>query len=391
MKIFLCITAILAATIFIKIDSIKYYISLYTHIEQLDKLPKLKSFENLNIHFSFISSNKDLLRDMSLLSPMNNKGKVRVCIIPQVPLSGKMQKHIETLTYESVNDWNKLLNSPGVPWNHQEIQVDFIHASNNNLCDENSDLIFTITAERVRPYAIFLMKSIFIGIDDLREDSIAKTYITHEIGHILGLSDTYSDIESKEIIGYPISIMSTSRHIDKISRSDHEAITQLWNYMNLDIDLCETVDGKNLRTVNWNDSYTCVSKLEFGISSLVWGEDRSLTYHKKKLTMLGTGNEPKQTWVVKPFRTKGGYYFKLRDDNLCLSLFSEQRIALAPCANKQRQIWRVKAWKPMIYYIKSEFLGEDVCLTLHPNSSRLLSMQPCQEYRNLLWMINNQK
>lgn len=98
-----------------KIDTIKYYKILYGHLEQLDNLPTLNSFENLNIHYSFISSNKDLLKDMSLLTPMDKEGKILVCIIPQVDLSASTQDKIETLTDEAINSWNKLLDSPGVP------------------------------------------------------------------------------------------------------------------------------------------------------------------------------------------------------------------------------------------------------------------------------------
>lgn len=391
MKIFLVIVAIFAGLILANMDRIRYYDQVYSHASQIADLPKLKSFENLNIHYSFISANKDLLNHISLLKPMDRKGKVLVCIISQVQLSDTMRQHIETNTDEAVNDWNSLLNSPGVPWNRENIAVSFVYANNSKPCSEEANLIFTITAERIRPYAMFLMKSIFIGIDDLMESTTAKTALIHEIGHIIGLSDTYSDIDNKQIIGYPISIMSTSRSIDKISRSDHEAITQLWNYINLDIGLCETVDGKQLKTVNWKDSYTCVSPLEFGISSLVWGEDRSLTNNKGQLSMLRTGSDPRQLWVAKRVKHTDGYHLKLRHKNLCLNLISQEMVNLVRCSKSQKQVWTVEAWRPMIYFIKNELIGDSGCLTLHPNRPRLLSMQRCQNYKNMLWMINNHK
>ena len=391
MKIGIITFGILTAFLFFSFDRLKFYKDLYYHIDQLENLPKLKNFENLNIHYSFISSNKDLLKSHSLLTPMNNEGEVLVCIDSKVALSREAKDHIEALCDDSINSWNKLLNAPGVPWKQESINVNFEYARQNKPCSESSHLIFNISKERIRPYAIFLMKSIHIGIADLSYKSpFASTYLTHEIGHIIGLSDTYSDVKSKQIIAYPISIMSTARNIDKISRSDHEAITQLWNYMNLDIDLCETIEGARLRTVNWNDSYTCVSKLVFGISSLVWGESRSLEHYQNNLQMLGTSQSPYQSWVAKQASSSGSYYFKLRDQNLCLHLYTQNRIGLAKCSENQRQYWEVEAWRPMIFYIKNQYLGKDACLALHPNSQNQLSMQSCQHYKYLLWKINNQ-
>lgn len=97
--------------------------------------------------------------------------------------------------------------------------------------------------------------------------SSAFRLTAHELGHLLGLADTYSEPGYQQPIGQPAAIMNNLWALNNFTDDDLIGIRQLWRYISdANSDYCGALQNSGLALENNNNNVFCLPA-NFGIRS----------------------------------------------------------------------------------------------------------------------------
>lgn len=200
------------------------------------------------------------VRTNSLMLAMDEKPQLAVCVktIGQAEFDLGDQEMLEQLAVKGLLAWNELLNEPAPisedptmifpPWKKSFLQI---VAS----CVE-PDLTIEVNNTAHNSYGDISKHKILFWQEHMSD---AEFTITHELGHIMGLGDTYTKFGYQVPLGQPRGIMGgrVGNEI-KFSSDDRAAVWNVWRYVKNDDDRCGPGYDEGTARENFYHSKFCV-------------------------------------------------------------------------------------------------------------------------------------
>lgn len=231
----------------------------------------LADTDNARQPFYAIAGDSYNMREKSLLLPMDMRGELSVCIMAtsSALITTDDINNLKSATVQAINGWNNLLNQPPPPsiddkifpsWRRASITVNFVED-----CDSPVDFKVVVNGSQPNSAA----STMFMVIEFAKYQLyMANDVIMHELGHLLGIDDTYSLAGYQTPEGQPHGMMNPDVDYKFIfSDDDAAAIWNLWRYVKNGGDPCGPGYVKGLATENATGSNFCVKEEKPATSS----------------------------------------------------------------------------------------------------------------------------
>lgn len=225
-----------------------------THGEPCPDYPSLGPAPG-EFSYGTFSPGREVLRSWSLFTTLEENG----CSLPVVLLSNVAVSRVEALFVRSavekaVDQWTSaLLNSPNFP------------------CAGRSRIAWQATPTAGPAISIYIDGSVsrsyaLVGQYEIRlspeykdpRNANAEKVILHEMGHMVGLSDTYTEPGYQQPIGQPSGIMNNLYEVSGLTLDDLKGAYALHEFINGRGQFCEDGYGIGGAFENRNNVAFCV-------------------------------------------------------------------------------------------------------------------------------------
>lgn len=202
---------------------------------------------------------RSFLRSVSTLVAIDEAGELNVCVQVSGAASAPAdyESRIRAAVQHAADSWNALLNEPPPPdapdlrfppWIRESVAINFT-------CSGSRLYSFYGNTSNDRAYAQIARREVQLDTSCVWNDRRLRNVVMHEYGHLMGLSDTYTEPEvGLDVYGQPASMMQSSW---SLTDDDRAGIWNLWRYLELGGDPCGP--GYDVQAVNSWGTYCILS------------------------------------------------------------------------------------------------------------------------------------
>lgn len=375
-------------------------------------LGSCRATQNSDLSFAIAPDTRDRIAHYSLLSEIqSSQGHLNIEVafknFDAPPSDGAKQMVYDSLR-EGLRTWVAAL-PDDFQWRDLDINIregdlaDCRKVEPFWTCDFGSDLAVIVDHRLTRSYSNMYSRMIVFAGDRLQETNpgdrtVVKTFL-HEMGHLFGLGDAYSEAGYQLPQGQPEGIMNILYDVDTLTADDKAGITAIWDYISKGKEVCTASNYvKGSADVNTFNNVFCIpknrgyasteglSRHSFALSTQWQGERLPLSNNGHSVSLAEIRDTKSHLWHPTPM--EGGYHRIESDvDGRCLDVNPGNRqITLTPCASINSQLWKSSPYDGTYSIFRSKETGEDLCLDIiSDGQNRSLHMSQCGNYSGQHW------
>jgi hypothetical protein len=134
------------------------------------------------------------------------------------------ESYLRSALEESVRTWTKVIHSQY--WPCADVRVAY------NAWGIRKAVRIVVEPDLRRAYALPGAYEVHLGLGLLRGDPYGSTVILHEMGHMFGLADTYTEPGYQQPLGQPPAVMNNLYLNPVLTEDDIDGANNLYEYMN---------------------------------------------------------------------------------------------------------------------------------------------------------------
>jgi len=165
---------------------------------------------------------RDRIRAMSMLDTIDRQGYIDISLQYQgMSVSYDQDQAMRQNIARAIREWTSALDPATFPKNIPIVRI--------GCCGSHTVILNPAVS---RSYALPEQKIIYLAGQYINQfDPNSYKTILHEVGHLMGLADTYSEPGRQQPIGQPQSVMNYVYIHDRLQPDDVYGIRALWEYM----------------------------------------------------------------------------------------------------------------------------------------------------------------
>jgi hypothetical protein len=165
---------------------------------------------------------RDRIRAMSMLDTIDRQGYIDISLQYQgMAATYDQDQAMRQNIARAIREWTGALDPASFPKNRPIVRI--------GCCGSHTVIVNPAVT---RSYALPEQKTIYLAGQYINQfDPNSYRTILHEVGHLMGLADTYSEPGRQQPIGQPDSVMNYVYSHDQLQQDDIFGIRALWEYM----------------------------------------------------------------------------------------------------------------------------------------------------------------
>jgi hypothetical protein len=179
--------------------------------------------------YATFSFGRDRIRAFSMLETINTYGSVDISLQYQgMAVTYEQDQAMRKNIARGIREWTGALDPQTFPKNIPIVRI--------GCCGSHTVIVNPMIQ---RSYALPEQRTIYIAGQYINQfDPNSYRVILHELGHLMGLADTYTEPGYQQPINQPQSVMNYVYIHDRLQPDDIYGIRALWEYLHLQGPFC---------------------------------------------------------------------------------------------------------------------------------------------------------